>query len=139
VRTFPSIKVWAPWNLELQDHCGLGDGVDCYSVGKITIGRNATVSQDTVLCTASHDYTDPTFPLTIGEICVGEFVWLAAQVFVMPNVLIGEGTVVGVSSTVMRDLPTWSVAVGTPCRVIGPRKVRGKGDAEAAAEELDGS
>jgi len=135
VRLFPNIKVWAPWNLELGDRCALGDHIDCYSVGKITIGRNATISQDAVLCTASHDHRDVELPLTIGDIHIGDYAWITAQVFVMPNVHIGEGTVVGVRSTVLEDLPPWSVAVGTPCKTLGPRELHEKRGIEFAIKE----
>ena len=135
VRTFPNIKVWAPWNLVLHDHCALGSGVDCYSVGKIVIGRNATISQDTVLCTASHDFSDLELPLTIGDIYIGDYAWVTARVFVMPHVQIGEGTVVGVRSTVLSNLPAWSVAAGTPCKIIGPRRLRDRTGESPTIEE----
>lgn len=123
VRVYPSVRVWAPWNLELCDRCCLGEGVYCYSVGRITVGEYATVSQDTVLSCATHDYTHLHLPLMVGSISIGRHAWICAQVFVMPNVYIGEGTVVGVRSVVMCDLPAWKVAVGTPCRSIKDRKV----------------
>ena len=37
---FPSVKVWAPWNLEVGDHCALSDGVNCYCVDRIAIGSH---------------------------------------------------------------------------------------------------
>jgi len=123
VRVFPNVKIWAPWNVELQENCTLGDGVDCYSVGKVTVGKHATISQQTVLCTASHDYSQLHLPLTVGGIAIGDYAWLTAQVFVMPGVSIGEGAVVGVRSTVFKDIPSWKMAVGTPCRVVGDRSL----------------
>ena len=124
VYLYPDVRVWAPWNLDLREYCALGHGVECYCVGKITIGRNATISQETVLCTASHDYSDMAFPLVTGDIHIGDHAWVASQVFVMPDVKIGEGTVVGVRSLVLHSLPPWSIAVGSPCKVIGPREMR---------------
>jgi putative colanic acid biosynthesis acetyltransferase WcaF len=124
VRTYPNIKVWAPWNLELGDYCSIGDGVDCYSVGRLVVGPYATVSQYSILCTATHDHEQLHCPLVVGDITIGPYAWICAQVFVMPDVEVGEGTVVGVRSTVLASLPAWSVAVGTPCRVIGPRHLR---------------
>lgn len=122
-RTFPNMKVWAPWNLELGDFSCIGDGVDCYSVGRLKIGDYVTVSQYSILCTASHDHTLLHCPLVVGEIIVEPYAWICAQTFIMPNVTIGEGTVTGARSTVLKSLPAWKVAVGTPCRVIGPRNV----------------
>jgi putative colanic acid biosynthesis acetyltransferase WcaF len=59
----------------------------------------------------------------LGEIEIGKHAWVCADVFVMPDVKIGEGTVIGVRSTVLTDIPPWKIAVGTPCRVIKDRSV----------------
>lgn len=37
---------------------------------------------------------------------------------VCPGVHIGDNVVIGVGSVVTKDIPSWSVAVGNPCRVI---------------------
>src|SRR5687767_7572765 len=52
---YPSARVWAPWNLEMGIDSALGDGVDCYCVGLIRIGKGAVVSQYAFLCSATHD------------------------------------------------------------------------------------
>jgi len=121
VRIQPSVKIWAPWNLYLEDYCSIGVEVDCYSVGKIRVGECTTVSQGSVLCTASHDYTVLHLPLIVKDIVIKPYVWLCAEVFVMPGVTIGEGTVIGVRSVVFKDIPSWKVAWGCPCRAMRPR------------------
>ena len=45
-------------------------------------------------------------------------VWLGGGVIVCPGVTIGENTVVGAGSVVVRDLPADVVAVGNPARVL---------------------
>ncbi|MFZ1118053.1 MAG: hypothetical protein WAN44_19745 [Propionibacteriaceae bacterium] len=45
-------------------------------------------------------------------------VWLGGGVIVCPGVTIGQNTVVGVGTIVVRDLPANVVAVGNPARVI---------------------
>ena len=124
VRTFPNIKVWAPWNLQLGDYASIGDGVDCYSVGRLVLGDYVTVSQYSILCTATHDYSYLHCPLRVDDIHIQSHAWVCAQAFIMPGVTVGEGTVVGARSTVLKSLPAWKVAVGTPCRVISARCVR---------------
>ena len=53
-------------------------------------------------------------------IVVGDNVWIGAGVQVMPGVTIGSNVVIGGGSVVVRDIPSDSVAVGNPCRVIRP-------------------
>jgi putative colanic acid biosynthesis acetyltransferase WcaF len=51
-------------------------------------------------------------------------VWVATDVFVAPGVRIGHGAVVGARSSVFRDIPPGTIAVGTPAKVIRLRKMR---------------
>ena len=55
------------------------------------------------------------YPITVGD-----HVWIGGGVQVMPGVTIGSNVVIGGGSVVVRDIPSDSVAVGNPCRVIRP-------------------
>jgi putative colanic acid biosynthesis acetyltransferase WcaF len=102
-------------------HSCLADHVDCYCVAPVTVGEHATVSQYSHLCSASHDYNDPAFPLVVAPIVIGRESWVAAGVFVGPGVMIGEGAVVGARSTVTEDISPWTVVAGCPARRRGDR------------------
>lgn len=122
-RVAASCFVWAPWNLEMGEFSVLGDGVDCYTMDKITIGSKVAVSQRSFLCTGSHDIGFLRRPLITKPITVGDHCWIAAESMVMPGVTIAEGTVVGARSLVTKDLPAWSVCAGHPCAVVKPRRL----------------
>lgn len=121
VDIYPSSRIWAPWNLEMDDYATLADGVDCYCVDKIRIGANTTISQYTYLCTATHDYRKKSFPLTTAPITIGHSVWIAADVFVAPGVTVGDGAVVLARSTVLSNIPVWTVASGYPATAVKAR------------------
>ncbi len=127
VHVYPSAKVWAPWNLVMGDHSCLSEHVDCYSVEKISIGKNSTVSQFSFLCSASHNYTEEAMPLVAAPIVIGSQVWITADVFIGPGVTIGDGVVVTTRSTVLSNIPDWMVARGTPAIPVKPRKLETKG------------
>lgn len=118
---YPSVQVWAPWNLRMGEHSALDNFVNCYCVATITIGDHVTVSQYSNLCTASHDYNRPDMPLVVGEITIEPHAWLAADVFVGPGMTIGEGAVVAARSTVTREIPPWCVAAGAPAMPVAQR------------------
>ena len=50
------------------------------------------------------------------KICNGA--WLGGGVIILPDVTIGENSVIGAGSVVTRSIPANCVAVGNPCRVI---------------------
>ena len=119
-----SVKVWAPWNLTIDDYVAVGDDVDLYAMAVIHIKTRAIVSQGTYLCAGTHDYTSEGFQLLAFPIIVEERSWVCAQSFVGPGVTIGEGAVIGARSVVTRDMPAWQVCAGNPCRPIKPRVMK---------------
>ena len=52
------------------------------------------------------------------RITIGNDVWLGAGVIVLPEIAIGEGSIIGAGSIVTKNVPPYSVAVGNPARVI---------------------
>ncbi|WLQ44183.1 sugar O-acetyltransferase [Streptomyces laculatispora] len=53
-----------------------------------------------------------------GPIVIEDKVWIGSNVVVLPGVRIGYGSVIGAGSVVSRDIPSMTVALGTPCRVV---------------------
>jgi putative colanic acid biosynthesis acetyltransferase WcaF len=113
--------VEVPWNLRVAEHAIIGDHVILYCLGPVSIGARTTISQYSHLCAGTHDHTKRSFPLLRQPITIGDDVWLAADVFVGPNVNVGNGVVVGARSTVVTDLPEWKICVGQPARPVRDR------------------
>ena len=121
VHIYPGVKIWAPWNLDLGDQCGIANGVTLYSQGKITVGRRAVISQGAHLCAGTHDYTQPGFPLITKPIVIGDHAWIATDAFIHPGITIGEGCVIGARSVVTKNMIPWNVCSGFPCKPIKAR------------------
>ena len=117
----PSVQITYPWKVTIGDYSWIGDDVVLYSLGNIRIGSNTVISQRSYLCTGSHDYTKEDFPIYAKEIVVKDQCWLATDVFISPGVTINEGTVVGARSTVIKDLESFSVYVGSPAKRLKNR------------------
>lgn len=118
-----SVRIWAPWNLEMGDHSCLSHHVDCYCVAHVKIGAHTTVSQYSYLCTATHDIENPAMPLVTAPITLGEGAWITADVFIGPGVTVGDGAVVGARSSVFKDVPPWTVVAGNPAKEIKKRRL----------------
>jgi putative colanic acid biosynthesis acetyltransferase WcaF len=121
VFVYPHAKIWAPWNLIMERGSCLADEVDCYNVATIHLEEGVTVSQKSFLCTASHDFDSPYFPLVGGGIRIRRGAWVAADAFIGPGVSIGERAVVLARSVIVRDVEPGTVVGGNPGRVLRNR------------------
>ncbi len=110
----PSVRITYPWNVAIADYCWIGDHVELYSLGPITIRENSVVSQRSYLCAGTHDPDDVTFRLVTRPVVVDQECWIAADCFIAPGVTIGRGAIVGARSTVLCDVPAGAVFAGNP-------------------------
>jgi putative colanic acid biosynthesis acetyltransferase WcaF len=117
----------------MDEYSAVGDSAEIYNLARVHIGANSVVSQRSYICTATHDYTKPSFPIYSVPITIGSSAWIAAGVFVAPGISVGDGAVVGAFSVVTRDVPPWTVAVGNPCRVIKSRRLEDPKAAESSS------
>jgi putative colanic acid biosynthesis acetyltransferase WcaF len=119
---YGSARIWYPPNLEMAEHSCLGRRVNCYCMAKITMGAYALASQGAHLCAGTHDIDDPNFQLSAEPISIGPKAWVAADAFVGPGVMVGEGAVLGARGVAFKDLEPWTVYVGNPVREIRKRR-----------------
>ena len=121
VRTDPTVRIAIPWNLSLGDYAGIGARVNLYSLGLITVGKNATISQNAHLCAGSHDFRGAEMRLTKPPITVGEGAWICADAFLGPDVTIGKFGVAGACAVVVRDVAPGVIVAGNPAVQVGVR------------------
>jgi maltose O-acetyltransferase len=92
--------------------------LDC---APIEIGDDLQMAPAVQLYTAYHplDRQTRTAGLELARpIRIGDGVWIGGGAIVLPGVSIGDGCVIGAGSVVSRDLPSGSLAVGNPARVV---------------------
>ncbi len=120
---YASVKIWAPWNLEIGTYSSLGPKVDCYNQGKIIIGNNTIISQKTYLCASSHDFNRKDFPLVLKPILIGSGVWIAADAFIGPSVAIGNNAVIAARAVVVKNVESSVIVGGNPAKFIKIRDI----------------
>ncbi len=118
---YGTANIFAPWNLEMDNHSCIGPHANIYNKDLIRIGSHSVISQGAYLCTASHDYNSPDHTLITKPIIVGDHVWIAAEAFVGMGVTIGEGAVVAARAVVNKDVEPWTVVGGNPAKYIKDR------------------
>jgi putative colanic acid biosynthesis acetyltransferase WcaF len=126
VHVYSGVKVWAPWNLEIGDQTGIGNGATLYAQGKINLGKRVVISQGAHLCGGTHDYTLKGFPVIPGDITIEDDVWIAAEAFVHPGLRIQEGAILGARAVAVKDLEAWTIYAGNPAKKIKTRRLSEK-------------
>lgn len=121
VNVYPSATVYFPWNLEVGEGAAIGEWALIYNLGKIRIGSRTTISQRAHLCAGTHDYRKPDMPLIKPPIIIGDEVWVCADVFVGPNVNLGDRSIVAAASVVVKDVESSTIVGGNPCAFIKRR------------------
>lgn len=118
---YPAARIWAPWNLLMEEGACLANKSDCYNVAPVRLGRYAVVSQGAFLCTASHAIDRPGFELTAAPIAIHAGAWVAAAAYIGPGVTMHERAVVGACAVVTKDVAAGDVVAGNPARLVARR------------------
>ena len=121
VHIYPSARIYFPWMLEVGDFSAIGENALIYCLGPVVIGERSTISHQAHLCAGTHNHSDPTLPLLRSPISIGSQVWVCADAFIGPNVIVSEGAVVGARAAVFRDVAPWTIVGGNPAKQIGNR------------------
>jgi acetyltransferase-like isoleucine patch superfamily enzyme len=112
--------------LVIGDEVNIEQGVHVICQCDVQIGNRVSITPYCVIVDTFHPYDPPDGALKIGArlpnertyVHIGDGTFIGARVVILPNVRIGRGCVIGAGSIVTRDVPDYSVAVGSPARVI---------------------
>ena len=55
------------------------------------------------------------------RVYIGNDVWIGANVFIKNGITIDDGAIIGAGAVVLKDIPSYSIAVGAPARIIRQR------------------
>ena len=105
----------------------IGTGTTMFGHVGLEIGDHTLLAQNITVTPYSHIFDDPEADIftqggRVERVTIGRDCYLGMGVCVMYSGSIGDGTVIGAHSTVVKPIPPFSVAVGTPARVIKKRE-----------------
>jgi acetyltransferase-like isoleucine patch superfamily enzyme len=108
---------------EFGDHISIHPMCYIDATGGLKIGSNVSIAHGTTIMTTTHNYTDAGVnireaPELFGPVTIGSDVWIGAGVRILAGVSIGNRVVIGAGSVVTKDIPSNSLAVGVPARVV---------------------
>lgn len=98
------------------ENCGFS-GTVIGAFSQIIIGNNVKCGANTLI-TDSDWHPEDSRSSPPKPIIIGENVWLGVNVVVLKGVRIGDNSVIGANSLVVKDIPANVIAAGNPCKVI---------------------
>ena len=98
----------------------IGEGAWLLNLEPISIGSDACISQEALLCCGSHDYRDVSFGYRNAPIEVGHGAWVAARATVLPGVRVGDGAVVAAGTVVSKDVPDLTLVSPSGSKRLDP-------------------
>ncbi len=112
-------------HVHLGDDIRINRGCTLVSYAAISIGKLTIIGEYVSIRDANHGMAMDT-PMKFQEheaapISIGSDVWIGRGSCILPGVTIGDGVVIGANSVVTTDIPAYSIAAGTPARVIRKR------------------
>lgn len=105
--------------VKIGDYVGIFENTIINPNSPITIGDYVGIGCDVQLWThGAWLNVLQGFPSSFGQITIGDNVWLPARSIVLPNVEIGDNTVIAINSVINKSLPSGCLAGGNPAKVI---------------------
>lgn len=111
----------------IGDNVSMGYSCQINCINKIVIGNNVLFGSNVFITDHSHGtqnideiYISPNKRTLYskGPVVLGDNVWIGQNVSIMPDVVIGEGCIIGANSVVTHDIPAFSIAAGCPAKII---------------------
>jgi len=116
-RDLPQSGIW------IGNHCFIGEFTIVRGQGGVHIGNSVLVAPGVKILAVNHLFGDVTQPvmaqgIEARGIVIEDGAWIGGGAVVLDGVRIGQGAVVGAGAVVTRDVPAFSVAVGSPARIV---------------------
>ncbi len=113
-------------HIKIEEDTFIGPYVCIAGPGNIKIGKGCLIAAHSGLFANNHNFADPVEfiakqGITRKGIVIGDDCWLGHNVTVTDGVTIGKGCVIGAGSVVTKDIPPYSIAVGSPAKVVKSR------------------
>lgn len=122
INAYPSKNVPLP-RISIGDNVDIGRNFTCYCAGNIWIGNNVLMGGNVLVLDNNHgvdpgknSYRDQ--ELIIKNTTIEDGVWIGEGCCILAGSCVGEKAIIGANSVVNGNVPPYSMAVGSPARVI---------------------
>lgn len=106
--------------IQIGKHCLLCPGVRISAARRIEIGDNCMLAQNCYVTDSDwHSAYDRTSAFRqSAPVVLGNNVWVGDSVIICKGVSIGDNSIIGAGSVIVKDVPSYAVAAGNPARMV---------------------
>lgn len=97
--------------LEIGSHCFFNTNASITALNNIHIGNRCSFGNNLVIVDHDHDFRNPNGGFKLGEVFIGDNVWVGANVTILKNTKIGNNCVIAAGSIVSGDVPEGTLFV----------------------------
>ena len=115
-------------DIEVGDFSNIGPNNTLISESSLKIGKYVfTAGHSYLIAGGNHSFEKKDLPIWFqpsiskGGIVIEDDIWIGASSTILDGVKIGTGTVIGAASLVLKSIPAFSIAAGSPAKVIKKR------------------
>ena len=129
VTIYPDVMFFGDGPIIIGDDVSIGNGTIIYSSktgGGVSIGNKTAIAAQCYIIDMDHG-TKEGLPIceqpnTVAPVCIGDDVWLAANVTVLKGSIIHSGAIIGAKSLVKGTIQPGAIAVGCPAKTLRYRQ-----------------
>ncbi len=107
--------------LKIGAFCSIANNCKIYMGGSHNVHKVTTYPFGHRLQSLYTNYSPSGHPVSKGPVVIGNDVWIAGNVTIMPGVTIGDGAVIAHNSHVVKDIEPYTMVGGNPARLIRHR------------------
>ena len=110
-------------NVRVGRNLAINYGVYIQGHNSVCIGYNVVLSPHSMILDSGLKFSDITNKKERKQhieetINIGNNVWIGAGAIILPGVSLGDNSVVGAGSVVTKSVPSYSLVVGNPAKVL---------------------
>lgn len=122
----PYTQIWSGGGtVRIGKGSEIGERCRISIINSLEIGEKVLLSPNVYITDCDHEYRNTNIPVIDQgivqkrqKVSIGEGSYIGINVVIVGNIKIGKHCVIGANSVVTKDVPDYSVAVGSPARVI---------------------
>lgn len=124
-----NVKIWdfcnidSPSKLVLGSNVSINRGCIINAGGGVVIGDDVLIGPSTIIYSQNHKFDNQSIVYRkqgyiLKKVTIGNNVWIASRVTILPGVTIGDNCVIGANTLLTKSIPNNSLVVGNPGRII---------------------